>query len=567
MLACLRIQNFAIIENLQVEFGPGLNVVTGETGAGKSVLVDAMELVLGARSNPQVVRTGAAEAEFEALFDVSEHPQIEARLEASGLCAKGSGESELLVRRVIQENGRSRAYVNGRLVTTGQLEQLVSGLVDISSQHEHHRLSDPSTHLDFLDAYAHLGTTRARMIEAYRTLTDALAALAEFQGHLGNRSEREDLLRFQVRELEELNPVEGEEETLESERNRLRYAERLASITSSSEDALYSRDSAIVEELGRISVQLMDAARLDATLEPLTKEIDAARSQLQEVARELGRYARNVTVDEARLAEVDERIEKLKRVKKKYGGSIAACLEHLNKAKADLLALDEHESREKELEAAIARAKDQARELSKQLSSTRRAAAKKLGRAISDELASLGMGGAQVEVKIEPVAGGELDLDGARLSSTGVDRAEFLIAPNKGEQARPLRKVASGGELSRAMLAIKRVLAELGPAGMYVFDEVDAGVGGAVAEVIGRKLADVAQHRQVICITHLPQIAVFGQTHYRVQKVVENERTHSTITALSKKDRLEEVARMLGGAKISAKTRAAAQELLREAGN
>jgi DNA repair protein RecN (Recombination protein N) len=560
MLTCLRVRHLAIIDQLEVDLGPGLNVITGETGAGKSILIDALSLVLGERARPDLVRTGAKQAEVEALFELGDDPEVLARLEASGI----EPEPELVVRRVVSTNGRTRAFLNGSMASAGQLSELVSGLVDISSQHEHHTLVDPGTHLGYLDAFGQLEPLRAQVAQAHRALREADDALRAAEAAAASRGEREDLLRFQIREIDELEPRAGEDVELAEERERLRHAERLATTAGGAEDALYAQDGAVCEVLGRIAGEVRDAAQIDARLAPVADQIDVAMAQLEEAARELGAYARDVTMDPDRLAEVEDRIARLKRLSRKYGGDIDGILAHRAAAAAELAALDRAEERIAELtrqrETALAEASDAARALSER----RKTIADRLAQGISAELASLGMGGARVAVQVEPLAerGGELSVDGARLSETGIDRVEFLIAPNRGEDPRPLRKVASGGELSRAMLAIKRVLAGVGRAGVYVFDEVDAGVGGAVAEVIGRKLAEVAKHHQVICITHLAQIAVYADRHYRVAKAVDGERTKSRIDLLDARERLEEVARMVGGLTITDSHRRAAADML-----
>lgn len=563
MLTCLRVRHFAIIDELEVELGPGLNVVTGETGAGKSILVDALELVLGARGRPDVIRTGEKEAEVEALFDLSGDAAVRARLEAAGM----GSEDELLVRRVVQANGRTRAYVNGRLATAAQLAEIAAGLADISSQHEHHSLVDVAHHLEYLDAYAGLAPERARMERAFEALRAATAAADELDGRAKNRAEREDLLRFQIREIDDLAPVPGEMPELLAERERLRHAERLVKVAGGAEDALYARDEAVCAELARIAVEVEEAGRIDPRLAAIASQLDVARAQVEDAACDLGRYARGVTVDPERLAEIDERIERLKRLERKYGGSIDAILEHRERAAAELAELDHHEDRLAAIGAARAAALEEARAIAGRLSGARREAAERLGASIGAELRSLGMGDARVVVDVEVDADvgaspGAIVLDGARLGPRGVDKAELLIAPNRGEEPRPLRRIASGGELSRSMLAIKRVLGALGAAGLYVFDEVDAGVGGAVAEVIGQKLKDVARHHQVLCITHLPQIAVYADSHFRVHKEVVADRTRSGIVRLKKDERLEEIARMLGGLKVTSKTRAAAREMI-----
>lgn len=563
MLAVLRVRNLAIIDDLEVELGPGLNVVTGETGAGKSILVSALQLVLGARGRSEWVRTGASKAEVEALFLLGDDPIVRARLEAAELEA---GNDELLIRRVVQPTGRTRAYINGRLATQGQLTTLAAGLADISSQHQHHSLVDPARHLEYLDAFARLEELRAEVAKAHSKLQHAERERQELLDALRDRSDREDLLRFQVREIREVEPVVGERAELEAERARLRHAEQLARAAGGAEEAIYAADGSVSEQLARVANELDHAASIDTSLTELAERVRSALSQLEDAANDLGRYARDVRVNPGRLAEVDDRLDQLTRLTAKYGGTIEAVLQHAEQAEGELERLEQHETHLAKADEECAKARADATKIAKKLSKKRHQAAKGLGQQISGELESLGMGGAQVIVELAKLEGDRgLEIEGARLSPTGIDRAEFLIAPNKGEVARPLGKVASGGELSRAMLAIKRVLAGLGPTGTYVFDEVDTGVGGAVAEVIGRKLADVAKHHQVICITHLAQIAVYGDAHYQVSKSVIDDRTQSEIARLSDDQRLEEIARMVGGVKITARTRAAAAELLEQA--
>ena len=562
MLTCLRVSNLAIIDELEVELGPGLNVVTGETGAGKSILVTALQLVLGGKGRPEIVRTGAKSAEIEALFEVGDDPAVRARLEAAELEAG----NELIIRRVVQASGRTRAYVNGRMATAKQLSVLAAGLADISSQHEHHTLADPRTHLEYLDAYARLMGERAKIAKAHAGLADAQRELEELEQRYRERADREDLLRFQVREIDELAPEAGEDDALNEERERLRHATRLATAAGGAEDAVYAADGSITETLSRVAGEVREAAEIDGALGPLADRLDEAMAQLEDVGRELGAYARDVQLDPERLGEVEDRLAALHRLQRKYGGSVEAILAHRAEAAEELESFDRHDELFAEAQAKREAALKTARQVARALSAKRKKASKALGEKISDELVSLGMGGARVVVDLAPLAGkGGLEVDGAHLSATGIDRAEFLIAPNKGEKARPLAKIASGGELSRAMLAIKRVLAGLGRTGTYVFDEVDTGVGGAVAEVIGRKLGDVAGHHQVICITHLAQIAVYGDTHFQVSKKIVGERTKSEITRLSDAERLEEIARMVGGVTITDRTRAAAAELLDQA--
>jgi DNA repair protein RecN (Recombination protein N) len=563
VLTCLRVRSFAIIETLEVELEAGLNIVTGETGAGKSILVDALQLVLGARGRPEVVRTDADAAEVEALFDLADQPSVLSGLRDQGVETDG----ELLIRRVVSANGRTRAYVNGRLVTLAQLKEVTKGLADISSQHEYHSLADARHHLTYLDAFANHASLLEDAGRVYATLVDKAARLEEVVTEERGKVDREDLLRFQVDEIDTIREVLDNEEDLLVERQRLRHAEKLGTAAGDAEAHLYSDDDSICGALSRIASSVEQASGFDPSLEPMARQIREALVQLEDAASELGSYARDLSFEPDRLAVIEEQLDRLSRLKRKYGDSAAEILAYRDQAARELDSLERYEERLDRCQREYDEALEEAARAALALRSKRQTAATKLSKAISKELSSLGMGEAKVTVELAALEGGprELQVQGARLSPTGIDHAELLIAPNRGEEAKPLRKIASGGELSRAMLAIKRVLAGLGPASLYVFDEVDAGVGGAVAEVIGRKIHEVAQHSQVLCITHLPQISAYADAHYRVHKEVVGERTKSDIRLLSQTERLEEIARMLGGLTVTDQARAAAQELIRSA--
>ena len=563
MLLHLAAQNLVLIEQIVLEPGPGFNVLTGETGAGKSMLVDALGLVLGARASPEAVRTGEREATVEALFDVEPGSRVAAKLDAGGL-ADESG--QLVVRRIIQGEGRSRAYLNGRMSTATQLLELAPDLCDIASQHESVSLTDPSTHLEYLDAFGKLTSERALLEAAVDAAGRASADLERACEAEKSRGEREDLLVFQLREIDDVDPKPNEEGELENERGRLKHAEQLGSSTRRASERLYEGEGAMCDELGRLAAEIDAAATLDGTLGPLARSIESARAELADAARALGRYAEAVEASPERLAAVEDRLSRLKKLYRRHGlgtdlrvhrEALAAELEAIGSAEERRAAL------EQERAALLAKAAESARTLSRK----RCEASDKLADAIGRELAQLGMGRARVVVDIAPHtahAGEPLTVDGARLTRTGIDRVEFLIAPNPGEDPRPLRRIASGGELSRALLALKRVLAEKGPAGLYVFDEVDAGVGGAIAEVIGHAMVDVARHRQVICVTHLPQIAALADTHFVVHKTEHRGRTVTTVRKLTEAERVDEVARMIGGLKVGDAARRAAEEMLRE---
>jgi len=560
MLVQLAVQNLVLIESLTLELGPGFNVITGETGAGKSMLVDALGLVIGGRASPELVRRGAREAEVEALFEVAPGSRITAKLDAAGIPCDG----ELVLRRVVPAEGRSRAFANGRMCTVAQLAELSGELCDIASQHESVALTDPATHLDALDAFGRLETARVELGAAVDELVALGRELEATRAADRGRAEREDYLAFQLRELDELDVRAGEETELESERARLRHAGKLGEATRGAADRLYEGEAAICDELGRLEAELDAAQSIDPSLAPLVRAVEGARAELADAARALGRYAEAVETNPARLAEVEDRLFRITKLLRTHGPTSAELVAHRAALAAERDGLAAAEGRIPALETAfqtrLAAVAKQARALSKK----RRAAAEKLADAIGRELARLAMGRAKVVVAVTPATGAEpgMAVDGARLTRGGIDRVEFLIAPNQGEEPRPLRRIASGGELSRALLALKRVLAENGPAGLYVFDEVDAGVGGAVAEVIGHAIRDVARHRQVVCVTHLAQIAALADVHFVVDKTEREDRTFATVRRLEPRERVDELARMIGGVKIGHAARRAAEELM-----
>lgn len=562
MLHSLTIDNVVLIEHQVFELGPGFNVLTGETGAGKSMVVDALALVLGGRARPDAVRGGSREAEVAALFEVESGSRVSAKLEAAGVPCDG----ELVVRRVVQAEGRSRAFLNGKVSTAAQLADLAPDLCDIASQHESVSLTDPGTHLEYLDAFGKLEGMRDALGEKVGELATIVRAIEKVRDAERDRAEREDFLAFQLREIEDLDPAPGEESELEHERARLRHASKLRTATEGAADRLYEGEDTVCDQLARVSSELDAAAAIDQSLASVARSVASAREELADAARALARYASGIETSEERLAEVDDRWFRLQKLLRKHGPTTHELLAHRAELRTQLSELEGAEGRALELEAKrdalLAQVAAEARALSRK----RRDAAATLADSIGRELAGLGMGRARVVVDVSavpsPSAGDLPPVDGARLTSSGIDRVEFLIAPNKGEDPRPLRKIASGGELSRALLALKRVLAEKGPAGLYVFDEVDAGVSGAIAEVIGRAIADVARHRQVLCITHLPQIAALADQHFVVGKTEVKGRTTSSVRRLSNAERVEELARMIGGVKVGDAARHAAAELL-----
>jgi DNA repair protein RecN (Recombination protein N) len=554
MLTHLHISGFALIDEVDLTLGPGMTVITGETGAGKSILVDAMGLLRGARAGVDVIRTGRDEARVEAIIALPPGNPARAVLEEDGRAELDDDEG-LVVRRVVTRQGRGRAHLGGGLATAGDLAKHVAGLIDVASQHDQQSLTDPGSQLAILDAFAENDDARAEMAEAHAALVEARGALEAFSADARGRAEREDLLRFQLGELDAARPVAGEDEEMRVELQRLKGAERFFGVASRGEDVLYASDGAVAERLASVAHELAPLADLDPALAPLYERLEGARVVVEDVARDLGRYARGIRSDPARLGEIEERLHLLQRLCRKHGGTVAdlaAKREALARELGELGSFDDALAARKE---AAEKTEARARVAAQALSDSRRKAAAGLEKKIAATLRELGFSTPRVYMSIES----------RELGATGADQVRFDFAPNPGDPPRPLAKIASGGELSRVMLAVKQALARRDRVLTYVFDEVDAGIGGGTADTVGRKLKKIAAERQVIVITHLPQVAAFADAHVRVVKTAERGKTRVTIEALDEAERAAELARMLGGASPSAEAKAHAAEMLRRA--
>jgi DNA repair protein RecN (Recombination protein N) len=574
MLKHLRITNFAILSDVSVELVPGFNVLTGETGAGKSLIVDAVALLRGARASADIPRAGADEAVVEAVFEppADLHGALRERLEALGLRAGEDG--EVLVRRVISRGGRSRVHVNGGLTTASALAELGALLVDLSGQHEHQGLVDPARHIAILDAFGVEPALVERAEAAYRRVRAAAEALAGADTDERTRQQREDFLRFQLEELEAAKVEPGEETALAAERERLRSAGKLGGAARKGEDALYAGEGAVADVIGGLLRELEPLCAIDARLSGPARSIAEARVLVEDAAVELRRYADSVADDPERLAEIEDRLHVVSKLCKKHGAADThALVESRRQMAEELAALEQHDARREALGKELEAARREAAKAAEALGKARREAAAKLEKAAGDALGELRMAGARVSVEIAPraAAGDEdeavaaaLTFDGRRLGPRGWDKVELMLAANKGEPARPLAKIASGGELSRIMLALKLALKRAETVATYVFDEVDSGIGGGTAEVVGLQIKRVAAERQVICVTHLAQIAALADAQFRVEKYEKDGRVETRVERLSAAERREELARMLGGLKITSKTRAHADELLRQ---
>ena len=547
MLRFLRIRNLAVIESVEVEFEAGFNVLTGETGAGKSILVEAVGLLLGARASADLVRTGEAQATIEAIFD-----------DPAG--------RELLVRREISNQGRSRSFIDGALATASALRDLSARLVELHGQHEHQALLDPLAHLPLLDAYATAGELASEVASAWTRLRSLRDELERSRMDEREKSARLDLIGFQLGEIEKGAAKPGEDEELAATKQVLASAERIQRLCEESYATLYDRDDAVLAALGGIWKRVGELATIDPQFAPYVESRDGIKSQLEDLAFFLRSYADGIDASPARLQEVEDRLVLLERLKRKYGPTLQDVIDRRNvlvRERELLTGVSERaEDLLKGLETATAEYLSKARELSRR----RRTAAVQFARDMEGLLDQLAMARTRFEVRF---IDGELPESG--WSQRGIDDAEFFVSPNPGEELRPVTRIVSGGELSRVMLALK-TLANTKPGSMFdsnmaapktlIFDEVDAGIGGRVADVVGSRLQELGKRFQVLCITHLPQIAARGDAHFLIEKSIRGSRTLTRVERLDRDGRVEEIARMIGGVTITEQTRTSARELL-----
>ena len=583
MLTHLVIRNFAIIEHLEIPFHDGFTVLTGETGAGKSIIIDALNLLLGGRASTEVIRTQEQEAVVEGVFELGEgmHDAIQGRLDARGMC---QGEGELIVRRILSRTGRNKVFVNGSPTTVGVLAELMEGVVDISGQHEHYSLLDAQRHVEILDDYAELGPLREQMSVAWEEVSRVRCAIRHIRQDARSRVGRIDYLRFQLEEIDAARLNVGEEEELEGRVDRLRHAERLRQAGQVSLQLLEDGEVNVSSQLSEAMGVLARVRAWDEGIEGHCERLDELMIGIEELARDLRSHLLDLEEDPGQLDVMIERLDEVKRLKRKHGDSIEQILLHAQQMRQELEELEQAEQRSHHLGADLQLAEANAYKIAGRLSRARRQAAQLLEHCLEEELEDLNMARTQFVVRFFPaqVPGQEaLEQAGARgpgevgeddgvpgesgrleLGPRGFDVVEFLISPNLGEEPKPLAKIASGGELSRVMLVMKSALLERDRVGTYVFDEVDTGIGGTTADRVGMKIQKAATKHQVLCITHLPQIASRAQSHYLVEKVVACGRTQSRIRPLEQAERIEEVARMLGGVRVTDTTIEAAREMI-----
>jgi DNA repair protein RecN (Recombination protein N) len=563
MLKELSIRNFAIIDDLQISFSDGLTILSGETGAGKSIILNAVNLLLGSRAAADLVRGGAENAELEALFEITGSGPV-----ANIMTEHGYEPSDgLLVRRIISRSDTNRVYINGRMATIQVLNAITENLASISGQHVHQQLLKEEQHLLILDQFGGLMPLRAEVSTYFHQMIPMLEKLEKLNTLKKQQTEHMELLQFQLKEITAANPAAGEDKELEQERARLKNAEELYQVVYKSIESLYSAPGSVIEKLVDVKKNLDKISQIDQQLKSKTANLSNSTYQIEDLIEGLRSYLNSIQMDEKQLEAVEERLDTLNKLKRKYGGSIEAVFERLKSIEQDLSDVENIAESIRDTETQIGELHTKLKDRALILSRKRRKTAENFAKKVIHQLATLMLAKTDFKASLQVMPADEktnpyLAAKDRMITETGIDRATFLIAPNIGEALKPLAGIASGGELSRVVLALKALLAKTDSVETVVFDEVDAGIGGGVAEVVGKKLADLANHHQVICITHLPQIAKFGDQHYRISKHVSGGRTRTSIGLLSDEDRYKEIARMLGGEKITQATLEHAREIL-----
>ena len=544
MIRYLAIRNLAVIESVAVDFEQSFNILTGETGAGKSILVEAVGLLLGGRATSDLIRTGEDVATVEAIFETPEG-------------------GELIVRREITSQGRSRAFINGALATAAALKDLSNRLVELHGQHEHQQLLDPSQHLSLLDTWAGLEPARTKVSSAFALVRGLREQLDRLRMDDRERAARLDLVEFQLGELQKANLQAGEDDTLSADRQLLRSADTIQRLCAESYAELYDTESAALVALGRVWKKVGELAAIDPRFAPYLEARDGIKAQLEDLAFTLRDFSDGIDASPARLQQVEDRLALLERLKRKHGGTLEEAIARRDRLAAEHAALTGGESTLAEIEDQLRNAGARFLEEARTLSAGRREASGRFAKMIETELAELAMARTKFEVRLATAESEH------RWSDAGIDTGEFFLSPNVGEDLRPLARIVSGGELSRVMLALKTLGATGArgdkPSGLsktLIFDEVDAGIGGRVASVVGEKLAALGDRFQVLCITHLPQIAACGRTHFLIEKRVQGRRTVTGVTRLAGEARAAEIARMMGGSAAGVKALDSARELL-----
>lgn len=555
MILRVRIKDFAIIDELEIEFSDGLNIITGETGAGKSIIVNALSLLSGGRGSADYIRTGREEAEIEGIFDISRREDLVERLKE-----KGFFDDELLiVRRVISKGGKGRLYINAHLAPISLLSSLMEGFVDIYSQGENLLLLKSAAHIDMLDEFGGLLPLRNEFALRYRRFKELGETISELRSKLREREARKEILYHQLREIRDASLKEGEEEELKRIRSIILNRQRLLQGIGGAYEFLYEKEGSSLDMIDKAISSLKGIEKIEQKLTPIISSLEDVKIVIRDLAEALSRLMGELDQDIS-VDMVEERLERIQRLKKKYGDSYQAIMDYASRIERELKEVEGMEEiiEEKERELEILR--KEVLDLAERLSKGRREASAELEEAVKKELSSLGLKGSRFIVNLVDRTQDPVDFNG--MTFKGREGAEFFFSANPGEDSKPLSDVASGGELSRLMLAMKKVLFKGEERGILVFDEIDTGIGGAMAEVVGRELREISRHHQVLCITHLPQIACFGDNHLCITKEASEKGAAVSIKKLSYNERIMEIARMLSGLEVTARTVAHAKEMM-----
>ncbi len=555
MLTTLRIKNIALVPDLTLDFAPGYNSITGETGAGKSVIIGALNLVLGERADRTLIRSGAESCSVEAVFTLEEiRGKVDGLLEERGL--EKCEESQLVLKRAFTTAGANRQFINGSPATLGVLRELGESLVDMHGPHDHQSLLHAAQQLAILDAYGNLEAARQRFAAKVTARTELLNEKSRLIVDERTYAQQLDLLRFQVKEIGSAHLVAVDEADLEANYSRASNAARLTELAHSALSLLVEDEVSLLNQAGAVGRSLQDLLRIDSTAQPLLDLLEQSVNGFRELQRELDRYAEAIDVDPPRLHELSLRMDLIQSLKRKYGSSVAEVIQFGNEAGQKLQALESRDAELERLNVELRQVEEDLWRLGVELSNARRKVVPGLSKAVVKQLHDLGFSQSSLDVQVKSLPR-EAAFTGAALSSTGFDTVEFQFAPNPGEPARALRAIASSGELARVMLALKTVLAAQDSIPLLVFDEVDANVGGETAVAVGQKMRQIGAKRQVLCITHLAQVAAAASTHFVVTKEIRDGRTISSIKAVEGKTRVQELARMLGGGEPALKHAAA----------
>ena len=565
MLISLQIKDYALIENINVEFGKGLNIITGETGAGKSILIDALGLILGNRAVTEVVRKGAQKSVIEGIFDVTKNKKVEKLLSENEI----EFLDELIVRREVSVKGSNRCFINDTPVQLSLIKEIGELLVDLHGQHEHQSLLRTETHIEMLDDFGDYQNIINEFREIINRLNDRISNLNDLRKKEKSLKEKNELYEFQIKEIDAVAPLENEDEQIEEELNILENAEKLLELTNGIYDRLYDSDENLYDALGHVKNDLEQLTFIDKSFISVDESFNSALSLLSEIAQNIRSYRDKIDLDPERLDFMRERLNAIKLLIKKYGGSLKAVLEHREKIGTEYDFSSNFEEKIKDLETEINKLRFDAGEKALLINQKRRDVSKEIKSGIEAALKNLGISDSNFEVRIannNPAANSEKYLIAKNqkyvFDSNGIDEIEFYISTNIGEDPKPLAKVASGGEVSRIMLALKTILAKNDKLPLLIFDEIDTGVSGRIAQKVGETLKSLSEFHQIIAITHLPQIAALSKNHYAVFKTKENDRVVSSIRKLDDKEKIEEVAKLMSGDQVTESALKGAKELM-----